>query len=309
METLYSSYEINNETLDHLLSGGPMQKQAQDAVEEFTRTQIREGPFREKIMPSLPIRNDQLDRQLHTDKPYKVIDREPSSPAAKSIPFGTTPDSVYIRGSRYPVMFDRTASIRFIKDVDELRTYHMDIRQVLSDNSLKDMMAEDDAKTINAVNSCLIGRDMPIPWSGQPQWVTLAGGFTRDTYVEMLTIMPSLDASLPVETILCNHITFAQSRKWRRDEMGGDYAQSILRDGEVDENFDNKKWVVTIKKNLVPTGSFYMFAAPKYLGKSFTLEDTVMYVKRDGPMIEFYFYHTKGGSFGHTAGLVRADII
>jgi hypothetical protein len=309
VETLYSHYEINNETLDDLLSDGPMRKQAQDSVQDFTRTQLREGAIREKVLPSLPIRNDQLDRQLHTDKPYKVIDKEPSSPAAKSIPFGTTPDSVYIRGVRYPVMFDRTASIRFIKDVDELRTYHMDIRQVLSDNSLKDMLAEDDAKTINAVNSALIAPDVPIPWSGQPQWVTLAGGWTRDTYVEMLNIMPDTDASLPVETILCNHISFAQMRKWRRDEMGGDFAQSILKDGQVDDNYDQKNWVVTIKKRIVPTNAFYMFAAPKYLGKSFVLQDTVMYVKRDGPMIEFYFYHTKGATFGHTGGLARADII
>ena len=33
---------------------------------------------------------------------------------------------------------------RFTKDVDELRTWKMDIRAVLSDNAIKDMMDEDE---------------------------------------------------------------------------------------------------------------------------------------------------------------------
>ena len=44
----------------------------------------------------------------------------------------------YIRGPRYRVMFDRTLVAKYTKDSDELRTWSMDIRQVLADNYKKD---------------------------------------------------------------------------------------------------------------------------------------------------------------------------
>src|SRR3954465_5049474 len=95
-----------------------MEKQAIDAVNDFTRTKMREDGFYRRIMPPIPITNDQLDRATHTDKPIKIVDKEPDSPAAISIPFATLPQNLYIRGPRYRVMFDRIATPRFTKDVD-----------------------------------------------------------------------------------------------------------------------------------------------------------------------------------------------
>ena len=39
------------------------------------------------------------------------------------------------------------------------------------------------------------------------------------------------------------------------------------------------KWIITIKKDLVPTNTMYHFADPKFIGKSYILEDTTMYIK------------------------------
>ena len=47
-------------------------------------------------------------------------------------PFATLPTNVYIRGPRYRVMFDRIVTPRFKKDVEELRTWVMDIRQLFT---------------------------------------------------------------------------------------------------------------------------------------------------------------------------------
>ncbi len=151
--TTQSEVQLLNDTLFEQLQTPGMEKQAIDAVNDFTRTKMREDGFYRRIMPPLKIANDELDRQVDTDKPVKVVDKEPDSPAAISIPFGTLPTNVYIRGPRYRVMFDRIVTPRFVKDVDELRTWVMDIRQVFSDNSIKDMLAEEDSKFISAVNA------------------------------------------------------------------------------------------------------------------------------------------------------------
>lgn len=300
--------QLLNETLLAQLETPGMEKTAVDAVNDFTRTKMREDGFYRRVLPPLQISNDELDRQVDTDKPVKVIDKEPDSPAAISIPFATLPTSVYIRGPRYRVMFDRIVTPRFTKDVDELRTWVMDIRQVLSDNAIKDMLAEEDAKFIEAVNAVMLGPDVAVPYNGNVvQWETIEGGITRETVLDAFKIMPRGPSHLEVHTVLVNSVTIKEVMKWGRDEMGGDFAQDIAKNGWAETNFLGARWIITIKRDLVPDDTAFMFADPKFIGKNFMLEDTTMYIRREAYMLEFFAYQTGGGSIGHSGGLARAD--
>ena len=299
--------QLLNETLFEQLDTPGMQKQAIDAVNDFTRTKMREDGFFRRIMPPLTITNDELDRQVDTDKPVKVVDKEPDSPAAASIPFATLPINFYIRGPRYRVMFDRIVSPRAVKDVDELRTYVMDIRQVLSDNMIKDMLAEEDGKFMAAINAILPTAGAPAVGSGEVQYEEIYGGITRETLVDALKIMPRTPSHFEVETCLVNNLTIKELLKFGRDEMGGDFAQDIIKNGWAETNFLNCRWIVTIKTGLVPTDSLFMFASPKFIGKNYELEPTTMYIRREAYMLEYFAYETNGASFGHTNGLARVD--
>jgi hypothetical protein len=282
-------------------------KQAVDAVNDFTRTKMREDGFFRRIMPPIPISNDDLDRQVDTDKPVKIVDKEPNSPAAVSIPFATLPTNLYIKGDRYKVTFDRITTPKFTKDVDELRTWYMDIRQVLSDNAIKDMLAEEDGKFLSAVNTALVGPDLVVPTSGVVQYRTISGGITRDTLFDSLKVMPSTPSNLEVHCVLLNNITIKDVAKFTRNEMGGDLSEEIMRNGWTLSECMGVKWVITIKKGLVPTGTMYHFADPKFIGKSYMLEDTTMYIRREAYFIEFFAYESLGGTIGHTSGLARVD--
>lgn len=301
--------KLLNETIfEKLSSRDPiLEKQAIDAVNDFTRVKMREDGFYRRIMPPIPIQNDQLDRQVDTDKPVKVVDKEPESPAAISIPFATLPTNLYIRGPRYRVMFDRIATPRFTKDVDELRTWIMDIRQVLSDNAIKDMLAEEDGKFIRAVNTAVVGPGLVVPTSGVVQHEVIAGGITRDTLCDSLKVMPNTPSNLEVHCCLINNITIKDVMKFSRNEMGGDLSQDIMKQGWSLQEFLGVKWLITIKKGLVPTNRVYQFADPKFIGKSYVLEDTTMYIRREAYMLEFFAYETLGGTIGHTSGLAIID--
>jgi hypothetical protein len=307
MSSQLNDVRVLNEALFEQLATPGMEKNALDAVTEFTRVRVREDGFYRRIMPPVQVSNDDLDRQVDTDKPVIIVDKEPGSPAAISIPFATLPVNIYIRGPRYRVAFDRIVTPRFTKDIDELRTWHMDIRQVLSDNAIKDMLAEEDSKFLTAVNTALVAADTVVPLSGVIQWETIFGGITRDTLEESFKIMPKTPSHLEVNTVLINNVTIREVLKWGRDEVGGDLAQDFIRNGWSEASFMNANWIITIKRDLVPDDSIYMFADPRFIGKSFLLEDTTMHVKREAYMIEFFSYETIGGSIGHTGGLARAD--
>jgi hypothetical protein len=206
-------------------------------------------------------------------------------------------------------MFDRIVSPRAVKDVDELRTYVIDIRQVLSDNMIKDMLAEEDSKFITAFNLAVGTKDAVNTLSDTVQYESISGGITRETLVDALKVMPKTPSHFEVETCLVNNITIKELLKFGRDEMGGAFSQDIIKNGWAETNFLNCRWIVTIKRNLVQDNEMYMFASPKFIGKNYELEPTTMYIRREAYMLEYFSYNTQGGSFGHTNGLAKVEFV
>jgi len=300
--------KLMNETFLSYLDTPGMEKRALDAVVDYTRYRMREEGFYRRILPPIMVSNDDLDQQVDTDKPVKIIEREPDSPAAISIPFATLPMNLYVRGQKYRVTFDRIVTPRFTKDVDELRTYRMDIRQILSDNAIKDMLAEEDRKFIDACNAAMGGAaDSTVAQSGQIQWETIYGGITRDTLQDAFKILPRTISRLEVGTCLINNLTIRELMKFGREEMGGDFSQDVFKNGWTEQNFMNARWIISIKQDLVPTDSVFMFADPKFVGKNFILEDTTLYIDRKAYMLEFFAYETLGGAIGNTNSIARVD--
>ena len=85
--------QLVNETLFEQLATPGMEKEAIDAVNDFTRAKMREDGFYRRILPPLQISNDELDRQVHTvttawqdhqrnELPWIVMKRGPAVAAA-----------------------------------------------------------------------------------------------------------------------------------------------------------------------------------------------------------------------------------
>lgn len=305
----YADHVVSEAFFEQLTSTDQaMNKVAESAVTEFTRKRVREDGFWRKILPPVQVSNSDLTRQVDTDKNVIVVDMEPGSPAAISVPYGTLPMNRYIKGARYRVMFDRILSPRLTKDVSELRNYHMDIRQVLSDNIIKDMLAEEDGKAIRAVNTVLGGADTVLAETGIAQWRTINDqGINRVSWNDALKILPSTPSHLSPSTILLNNVTVIDLQKWGRTEMGDDLAGQIARKGFAETTFFGTKLLVTIKRNLVPDGTTFQFADPKFLGKFFVLEDTTMAIKKEFFLIEFFAYEEIGSAIANVAAVARVD--
>lgn len=299
---------INNAFVERLVSGDDkIVKEAQDSINDYVRVRMREDGFWRRVLPPITITNDELDRQVDTDNPVKVVDKEPESPAAISVPFASLPMNRYIRGPRFRVMFDRILTPKFTKDVDQLRTYDMDIRQILSDNSIKDILAEEDGKAIATINFLLLGVGVPLTETGVAQWVAISGGVTRDNLAEAMKVLPRTPNHLNVATVLVNNVSIWDIVKFGRDEVGGDLSQELFENGFAERELLGRRWIVTIKRDLVPDGTIFLFAAPKFLGKFFVLEDTTMYIDRRAFMLEFFAYESIGSSIANVAGIGRVD--
>jgi hypothetical protein len=183
----------------------------------------------------------------------------------------------------------------------------MDIRQVLSDNAIKDMLAEEDGKAIRAVNTVLIGPDSVVPETGTDQWRTIGGAVTRSNVNDALKILPQTPSHLEASVALINNVTVKDLQKWQRDELGGDLAEEVARQGWAERNLFGVRYIITIKRDLVPDSTFFFFAEPKFLGKFYVLEDTTMAIERKFYFLEFFAYEEIGSAIGNVAAVARAD--
>jgi hypothetical protein len=284
-------------------------KQAIDNVNDITRVQVREEGILRRNMPWIPITNDDLDRSLNPTDLIKIVDLEPRQPGASMLPLATQPDMLYMQTRRYAIKFARYATRRFTVDVDELRTNYVDSRTIFSDNSIKDMMALEDTNYFRAANTAMVGPDVVCPASGTVQWRRVHGNLTRDTIIEGFKIIPSTSGNLDTKSMVLNVLTAADLGKMTFNEYGGPGAEKLLLNGWTSDELRDRRMLVTIKKNLVPTNSIYYFADEKFIGKNFMLEDITMSVERKDFMIYFFSYALAGGGFGNTAGIGRMDLV
>lgn len=308
--------EANARWVDQIRSDDPaMVKKAQAGINEYTKTRFREMSFIDRVIPPQTITYGELDRRVDTDNPYKIIDKEPENAPAISVSFGTLPNGYWLRAPRYEIPFDRILTPKLSKDIAQLGTYHMDIRQVVSDNIIKDMASTKDGKVIEAINTMLgvtstvgAGNGVTVAATGAVQYQSFSGGISRDGVIEGKKIMAKTAYNLRPTMAVCNQVTGMEFEKMTRDEAGGDLSQELLTRGWTEREWFGVQFVVTIKRDIIPDNRIYWFASPEFIGKNFLLEEPSLNVKREsGFMLEMFGYMTLGVGIGNLASIAVSD--
>jgi hypothetical protein len=124
----------------------------------------------------------------------------------------------------------------------------------------------------------------------------------------MRKILPATFAHLEGVTILVNNITIHDVAKFGRDEVGGDLSESMFVEGFQQKRLLGMNWIVTNKTELVENDTFWIFASPEFIGKSFVLEDVTLYLDKKAYNLEFFAYCERGATIGNPASIAKARI-
>jgi hypothetical protein len=297
---------VNESVVNGLTHSDPyLQKEAENGVNDYLRLRAREDGFTRRIQPPVKVNPGDLDRQVDTVKPVIVKDMEPNSAGAYSVPFGTTPMDHYIMGPRYRVMFDRILSRRYNADVNDLLTYDMDIRQILNDFLLKDIMAEEDRKFMLVADSIVGVVNTVSAILGSCQHLTV-GAMTRQSLAHANKGKDSTNRHLNAAIGLVNNITIWDVVALDRTAVGGDLAEELMVNGFAERQIMGIKWAITIKTDLVEDDELYMFAEPKYTGDFFELDPITLSSKHEDYMLEFFAYESVGATIQNIAAVCKA---
>jgi hypothetical protein len=314
-----ANQKVFNDTFVEMIRAGE-EKKAAVSAQSFTRNKLREESFTEKILTPIDISNDELDKAENPEFLVKWNDREPDTAPAVTIPLGVVPDAYQFSGSRYPSYFTRITSPKFNKDIDHLRSYDYDIRAIMLEISTKDIAAEIDSRFIERVNSVLGTRDAvnPLNGMGLPQYRSISGGITRENVAEAFKVIKRLrvpfgpsqpDGGESKGVMLMNTVTADDFVKMSRSEVGGDLAQDMFVNGLPSKTLLGVKPIYTIKSDLVPDGTIYLFSSEEFFGKYYRLQPLTVFMKNEAYFLEYFQYMNLSLAIGNVKGAVRIDFV
>lgn len=301
--------EVFSKQLIAALVGNPdgFQKEASEAGSAMIRRRIRENGFMRLILPPKLVSDKDLTPLPDTELPVIVEEMEPDSAGAKSISFNDTADTQFYRADKFVCYFSKITTPEFTKNINELRTYRGDVRAVVTDNSLKDVQTEEDARGIKTVD-LIVGSTSGVGASGLQQNFTMGGSIDRNRYKDVLSHLE--DRNLNNGVFLLNRKTAKAFLGFGRDVIGGDLAEKLLKDGlsALEEaKLFGVRHLFTIKRDLVPDGVVYEFAEPNYLGKFYELQPVTMYVEKKKDILRFSAQELISVTFANVAGLGKAN--
>lgn len=299
---------INDRLFEDINSGDPVQtKSAANTLSDYIRLNVREEAYSDVVFPPINITDTDLVPQVEDEKNVVICEKQIDSMGAVSVPYNDSPMSFELKGDRFKIALNRRRSQRYYKDVSLLRTWKMDLRQMMSDSSIKDIHTERDRAFQAAVDACHPTPDAVNPLTGGVHYRRFPGGMNRNSLVDMLKISRDTDLSIAPVTALTNHITYLDFLKPDRIEAGGDIAERAMFKGVKEfENYLELKWVVTIKKSLVRTNHIYLFPDLDFFGKSLMIEDITMHVEKKAYMVEFFSYDEGGATIANVGGMGHA---
>jgi len=313
---------LNRELVDTLVQheNGKMDKIAA-ASTDYIRTHIREEGFLRKILPPEMVGNEDLDRVAEHDRPMMIVELQPGHKGAISVPFNVSSDTEFFYGPRGVIEFFEVKSPVFTKNVNELRTYRMDIRKVITEQSLNDIETKEDGLFISCIDS-IVGSDPAAVGKGGVQQFfkagdgvetpgtlpSLTGGITRSSYIEVKKFLEK--NRLNNGTFLMNRSTAKEFEKQDRYEVGGDLSEKMWKEGLKgigDAVIGGVPHIYTIKDELVPDNVIYCFTTPNYLGKFCILQDVTMFAEKKQNIITMQAQETIGLGLLNAAGVVKVD--
>lgn len=304
---------IKKQLIDDILeSDDGIVKKASAATSKATRTQIREEGFQRAILPFDPITNEELDYFGDSELPAVWFELEPDSPPARVIPYNDTPNTFSYRAEKYIVLLGVITTEEATKNVNQLRTYKTDIRQIVNDNMLRDIHTAEDTGFLTEIdrivgNSATAYATAESAAPGAYQNISMGTAtFNRQSVKRAVSYLG--ERKLPVGVFLVNQRTANEFLGWKRDEMGGDLSQDLARKGlKALETFEmfGIPFISTIKNDLVANGVMYQFAPREFLGNALMLEDITITIKKEYDIIRMRAQEQVGLTIGNTMGIQK----
>jgi hypothetical protein len=335
----YTAEMVNSGFIERLETEGPTKTAA--ASLNYIKDRLRESSFADMIIPNERVVRGDLQRSTEHDTMVKIVDIEPNS-RAMSVNFRGQPQATYVTGKRYAIGFFTISSLKFEIVEQELMAYEMPVTRIIEENSLKDMVEVKDREFLNHVESCIdamqseagsseynltnISAGTAISCSKVKGTLALQAG--SDTFVSYAIQRPDIvkikkllkrqvvDASgnvvrqgrLKPAVMLITESDADDFDQWTIEDYGDKLQSETALDGYTYNKVLGLRVIRTIKNDILREGNVYVFTAPEFFGRNYTLNDVKFYIDKVANRIFWQAWMDVGMGFGNIASVVKLEL-
>lgn len=301
MDSTKVSAEMLNTSFIDKIEGG-MIKEAADASTAYIREKLREEGFLRRLFEPETITADDLDPNVDSDKPRKIVEKDFTSEKATFVPFKGTGDRQYFEGNRFSIDFGKVESDRVSKSKYELMTYKMPVYDLFKEYNVKIMQKEEDGNFMESIGDIITNNS-----SAQSTSIASSSNTIKDAFIAGMKGLTSLQ--LPIGKVLMNKNTYFDSLSLKTDDISYAPQEKRFYEGvEGEDSFLGYPVITTIKSDLVPENELFFFAPQEYMLKFYLIQDATMYMKSEADMLTFWSYEAPGIGIGNTKGVYKVTL-
>lgn len=338
----YSSEMVNSGFIERLETEGPTKTAA--ASLNYIKDRLRESSFTDMILPNERVVRGDLQRSTEHDTLVKIIDIEPGS-RAMAINFRGQPTAQYIQGKRYAISFYTISSLKFEIVEQELMAYEMPITRIIEENSLKDMVEIKDREFLNHVDAAIDAMQAEANGSGGQGFTAAAVNAGSQVTVSKIKGSLALQAGgstsyapfaiqrpdiVKIKKLLKRQIvsggeTIRAGRlkpalmlmtesdaddfdSWTLEDYGDRLQSETALDGYTYNKVLGLRVIRTIKNDILREGNVYVFTAPEFFGRNYTLNDVKFYIDKVANRIFWQAWMDIGMGIGNIASVVKLEL-
>jgi hypothetical protein len=296
----------------------------------FIRDRLREVAFVRSIMTPKPVTRADCQVSVNHDTLVKIVELEPKSRAV-SMTFRGEPPTEYIRGERIECAFFTISSQKFQKKQEELLAYTMPITKIIEENSVKDLQEIEDREFVINVEAAVQSLQQEQNGGAVTSLTNLTTGTVQysvfksalvasDTGAPSATVRDIQRADITrlarafsgrrmkLATLLMTDSDFDGILNWTVDDNGDRIQSETTVDGYKYNTLLGRKFVRTIKTDILRPGNVYGFADENWLGRFFLLNNTQFYIDKVANMISFQAWETVGSIIANVAAAVKMEL-
>jgi len=337
----YTAEMVNSGFIERLETEGPTKTAA--ASLNYIKDRLRESSFADMVIPNERVVRGDLQRSTEHDTMVKIVDIEPGS-RAMAINFRGQPTASYVSGKRYAIGFFTISSLKFEIVEQELMAYEMPVTRIIEENSLKDMVEIKDREFLNHVESCIDGMQGEVGSAaysatnvnagtaiscsklkgalalqvaaGADTFATLAIQRSDIVNIKKLLKRQVADATgtvvrqgrLRPAVMLITESDADDFDQWTLEDYGDRLQSETALDGYTYNKVLGLRVIRTIKNDILREGNVYVFTAPEFFGRNYTLNDVKFYIDKIANRIFWQAWMDVGMGFGNIASVVKLEL-
>lgn len=296
----------------------------------YIRDRLREASFAEQVLPPENIDRSQCQVSTNHDSLVKIEFLEPKS-RAMVVTFRGEPRANFIRGTKVEIPFITVMSDMFQKPEQEFLAYAFPIGKVIEQNAVKDLgevqdreflihceaavqalQTEANGGTVTTLNASSIGTTVEFSVvKGE-----LARTATTDDAVvrplqrpDIVRLIKLLDGNrLESDMILMTSVDWDDILQWTVEDQGDKLQSETAVSGFKYNMLMGKRYVKTIKTDILRPGNLYCFTSPDFLGRFYVLNNVKFYIDKVINLIKFVAWKDIGMSLVNIASVRKLEL-